>query len=174
MYATVNGDHACKVDYQNFKEYINILGELDADTVFYPSYLDLDTDNGLRMPDVTTVDDLYAKGYFRVPENENIKSISFKVEAVNGDLEYELQDDTFEINETTLQTQINESKTTNISGMPEDRTEILAQYSPTFFRSVNGIDYNGFRFNYPFRSRWEYWIERLDTPDKWFNGLLPV
>ena len=170
VYAIVNGSYSVKVDYQKFKEYENIIGALELQSKFYPSYLDLDADNGISNIDVMTVQDLVSKGVFKVPKTETVRSISFRVEAKLGDLEYTLQNEEIEIPEEQPADQVNVSRTSNISGLAEDRDVIRLVYTDQIVGSNN---YNGFAYRYPFRSRWEYWIERLDTPDDWYNSALP-
>ena len=169
VFANINGSHNVIADYQNFKEYENIIGDLNGDMRFFPSYLDPETDNGLPMPDITTVQDGFVKGFCRVNSSEDIKSVSFRMEAKIGNLEYTLQRDDFDIPEGTTQDQIQETKNTNISGLAEGREDIMFQRED----ALDASNSNGFIFSYPVRSRWEYWIERLDTPDNWFNPTEP-
>lgn len=169
VFASVDGVQTLKVDYQNFQEYEPILGSLRNRNVFYPSYMDRDTDAGIFNLDTRTVDDICATGFFNIPSTlTNIIDIEFRVQAVNGSLKYDLERQIFETDGIDLSI-LNLERTTNISSIIDDRNTLFVKRNPTY----DWRNQPAFEYQFPFRSRWEYWIERLNTPDVWYQPALP-
>ncbi len=169
VFASVDGKQTVKVDYQNFQEYEPILGTLRFRNVYYPSYMDRNTDNGVFTLDSRTVDDICASGFFMLlADIENVLDIEFRIQAVNGTLKYDLEREIFETDGIDLSI-LNLERTTQISSIIDDRNTLYVKRNPTY-DFLNSI---GFEYQFPFRSRWEYWIERLNTPDVWYQPALP-
>lgn len=173
VYANVDNTFTVKSDYQQFKEYITIVGELRKfESRFFPHYLDLDTDTGISSPDVTTVQDGYIVGKFNLNRTD-ISRVFFRVEAVNGDIEYTLAEENFEVSENQDVDTLNLFRTSTISGLPEGRDLIKFSRDATYDETLGIIFNRGYSFKFPFVSRWEYWINRIDTPDLWFDATQP-
>ena len=173
VFANVDNTNTVKVDYQQFKEYINVFGELrNFEARFFPHYLNLDTDTGISSPDITTVQDGYIQGKFNLNPTE-IGRVFFRVEAINGDIEYILAEEAFEVSESQNVDTLNLFRQSTISGLPEGRKLIKFSRDQTFDESIGIILSRGYSFKFPFVSRWEYWINRIDTPDLWFDPQSP-
>lgn len=164
IFANVDGISSVQVDYQSFKEFENVIGTLQGDVKFFPSYLDISSDTGISNPDLTIVQDVTMKGYVRLTrETDLVEKLEFRVEAVKGNLEYTLQSFEIEVGENVNLDVLQYNEVSDISGLLPDRNEIKFNRNTTY----DDLIYKGYDIQYPFRIRWEDWIERVDTPDIW-------